>query len=95
MRKKSPDDPKWHFAERVARLQRDRGLSNQALADRAKLDLVDLEAILRTEGQVALDAIFLLAGALDVEPGELLAGIAWVPDEEGSGEYRVDDPEGG
>jgi len=89
-----PDDPKRHFADKVARLQRDRGLSNEALAARAKLDLGELEAILRCESEAALDAIFLLAGALGVEPGELLGGIAWVPGEDDEGGYRAKDPDG-
>jgi transcriptional regulator with XRE-family HTH domain len=90
-----PDDPKRHFADRVTRLQRERGLSNADLAARTKLGLGELEAILRAESGVGVDAIFLLAGALDVEPGELLKGIAWVPDgPEGGGEYRTEDRDG-
>lgn len=88
------DDPSRHFAAKVERLRRDRGLSVQVLAARANLDLDELEAILRGETRIALDAVLLLAGALEVEPGELLKGLAWVPDEEGGGEYRVDEPEG-
>jgi transcriptional regulator with XRE-family HTH domain len=93
--KRLPDDPRWHFAARVADLQRDRGLSNEELADLAKLDLGELGEILGAEGQVALDTIFLLAGALGVEPGDLLEGIAWVPErEEGGGGYVPDEPGG-
>jgi transcriptional regulator with XRE-family HTH domain len=90
---KPPGDPNSHFAERIARLQSDLGLTDEALAERAKLGLDELESILRGQGRVPLDVIFLLAGALRVEPGELLGGIAWVPDEEGEGEYRPPDPD--
>lgn len=83
-----PSDPKRHFADNIARLQRDLELSDEELAARAKLDPGELEKILAGEGRVALDVIFLLAGALEVEPGELLDGLAWVPDGEGGGEYR-------
>jgi transcriptional regulator with XRE-family HTH domain len=86
------NDPNRHFAHKVARLQHDQGLSNEALATRAKLDPDELAEILRGEGQVALDTIFLLAGALEVEPGQLLGGIVWVRDDRGDGEYRIDDP---
>jgi transcriptional regulator with XRE-family HTH domain len=90
-----PDDPKWHFAARVVGRQRDRGLSNETLAELAKLDPGELGEILRAEGRVGLDTIFLLAGALGVEPGELLEGIAWVPEgEEGGGGYVLDGPGG-
>lgn len=92
---KGPDEPQRHFAEKIARLQAERGLSNEDLAARAKLGVGDLEAILRGEGRVDLDAIFLLAGALGVAPGELLEGIVWVPDEVGrGGGYRADDSSG-
>jgi transcriptional regulator with XRE-family HTH domain len=88
-------EPNRNFAERVARLQLDRGLSNRALATRAKLGLDELGQILRGDCQIQLDTIFLLAGALGVEPAELLEGIAWVPDEEeGGGEYRLENPGG-
>lgn len=92
---KAPDDPRRHFAEKVAQLQRERGFSQEALAARAKLDPAELEAILRGEDEVALDAVFLLAGALGVKPGELLVRIAWDPDsEKGRGGYRLDDHAG-
>jgi transcriptional regulator with XRE-family HTH domain len=87
-----PTDPRRHLAAKVARLQAERGFSAESLAARARLDLEELERILRGEAPVALDVIFLLAGALEVEPGELLGGLAWVPDGEGGGEYRDADP---
>jgi transcriptional regulator with XRE-family HTH domain len=87
-----PTDPRRHLAAKVARLQRERGSSAEALAARAQLDLEEVESILRGEAPVALDVIFLLAGALEVEPAELLDGLAWVPDGEGGGEYRHADP---
>lgn len=92
--KRLPDDPRRHFADRVARLQLGGGLSNQALAERAKLSPDELDEILRAESPLSLDAIFLLAGALGVEPGDLLDGIEWLPDGRGGGEYRADCPDG-
>lgn len=86
--KGSPGDPKRFFSEQVLRRQRDQGLSDKELAARAKLDPQELKEILGGEGEVPLDVIFLLAGALGVEPGKLLEGLAWTPDGEGGGEYR-------
>jgi transcriptional regulator with XRE-family HTH domain len=85
-------DPRRHLAAKVSRLQRQSGLSTETLAVRARLDLEELEGVLRGEAPIALDVIFLLAGALEVEPGELLAGLTWVPDGEGGGEYRDPSP---
>jgi hypothetical protein len=31
---------------------------------------------------------------LDVEPGQLHEGVAWIPDGEGGGEFRIDEPDG-
>ncbi|HEX4305568.1 MAG TPA: helix-turn-helix transcriptional regulator [Solirubrobacterales bacterium] len=81
-----------YFAEQVARLQRERGLSTGDLAERSGIDRTDLESILSGEGEVAADTILLLSTALEVEPGELLDGIAWVRDDRGGGEYRLKGP---
>lgn len=60
------------FAARVRRLMEVRGLTVAGLADRAKLDRPTVEAILAARHPVWLDEVFLLAGALGVEPGELV-----------------------
>jgi transcriptional regulator with XRE-family HTH domain len=81
-----------HFAEQVARLQRERGLSTSELAEQSGIDRDELGAILDGKGEVAADTILLLSAALEVEPGELLDGIAWVRDGRGGGEYQLRDP---
>jgi transcriptional regulator with XRE-family HTH domain len=73
------------FAERVARLQRAWGLSNMALAERSNMDQDELDAILGGEGEVGVDAVYLLAGALGVTPRDLLEGT----DPERGGEDRA------
>jgi transcriptional regulator with XRE-family HTH domain len=71
----SSEEARRQFAERVVRLQRDQGLSDEELAARAKLGPDELDAVLTGKSRVSLDVIFLLAGALGVEPGELLDRI--------------------
>jgi transcriptional regulator with XRE-family HTH domain len=88
------DDASRNFARRLAQMQQDRALSTSALAERAGIERADLDRILRGEGPIPLDAILFLAGALGVEPGRLLKGIAWIPDGEGGGGYRAIDPGG-
>lgn len=89
-----PSDAHAHFATQVARLQRELGLSVEALAERASIDQAELERILRAEAAVGADVILLLAHALGVEPGELLNGIVWVRDGKGGGEYRLQGSDG-
>lgn len=38
---------------------------------------------------VQLDTMVKLAGALGVEPAQLLAGVGWVPDGRGGGEFEL------
>ncbi len=68
-----------NFCEKVEALRRERGYSPEALAARSKIDPGELAAILRGEGAVGVDAIYLLAGALGVPPEDLLKGIEWRP----------------
>jgi transcriptional regulator with XRE-family HTH domain len=88
------DDASGNFARRLAEMQQVRAVSTRSLAERAGIERADLDRILRGEGPIPLDAVFLLAGALGVEPRRLLEGIAWIPDGEGGGCYRAVDPGG-
>lgn len=54
----------------------------------------DVEAILQGETEAHADSIYRLAGALGVTPGALYEGVAWIPDGEGGGEYRIDEGSG-
>jgi transcriptional regulator with XRE-family HTH domain len=73
----------------VERLRGQRGYSLAQLAERSGMGTAELEAILRGESEAHVDSILRLAGALDVSPGKLYEGVAWIPDGEGGGEYRV------
>ena len=82
------------FAVNVERLRRQRGYSTERLAERSRLGTEELEAILRGEAEADVDSIYRLAGSLGCSPGELYEGVAWVPDGEGGGEYRIEEPPG-
>jgi transcriptional regulator with XRE-family HTH domain len=75
------------FASNVERLRRRAGLSLDEVAARAQIDREELDALLRGEAEARVDTIYLLAGALEVEPGAFFDGVTWVP---GEG-YRVED----
>jgi transcriptional regulator with XRE-family HTH domain len=89
-----PEDARMRFAANAERLRRKRGYSSGLLAERSGLDPGELEAILRGEEEADVESIVRLAGALEVSPGELYRGTAWVPDGEGGGEFRVEEPPG-
>lgn len=77
----------------VERLRTERGMSLDELAGASAVSRPQIERLLRTEGHLLVDDLFLLASALRVDPGDLLDGIDWIPDEEnGGGEYRVEPP---
>jgi transcriptional regulator with XRE-family HTH domain len=77
----------------LRRLKQLREMSTEQLAKASSLDPGQIELLLRGEGDPAADTLFLLAGALGVSPGEVGAGIAWIPDGEGGGVLRIDEPE--
>ena len=88
-----PEDARRRFAANVERLRRQRDYSFERLAERSGIGPGELEAILGGEGEASAESILRLAGALEVAPGELHAGVAWAPDGEGGGGYRVEEAE--
>lgn len=93
MAQKSKDARK-SFGANVERLRRQRGYSLDQLVERSQIERGEVESILRGEAEANVDSIYRLAGALDVTPGELYRGMAWIPDGEGGGEFRIDEPPG-
>jgi transcriptional regulator with XRE-family HTH domain len=87
-------DARMRFAANVERLRGRRGYSVEQLAERSRIAKAELEAILRGEAEARVDSIYRLAGSLDATPGELYEGVAWVPDGDGGGEYRIDERPG-
>jgi len=85
-----PEDARMRFAANVERLCRQHGYSMDQLVERSQIGRDELDAILRGEAGADVDSIYRLAGALEVTPGELYEGVAWVPDGEGGGEFRID-----
>jgi transcriptional regulator with XRE-family HTH domain len=71
----SDDNPKKILARNLRRLRKSTGLSQEELADRAGLHRTYISSIERAERNVSIENIFLLARALDVEPGDLLKPV--------------------
>jgi transcriptional regulator with XRE-family HTH domain len=65
------------FGENLVRLRGQVDLSQQQTAERAGLHLTEISLLERGRRVPRLDTIVKLAGAVEVEPCELLAGMAW------------------
>jgi transcriptional regulator with XRE-family HTH domain len=74
-------DPSERFIADIERLRKSRGWSVEELAERARMDIAEVEAILGGEGEVPLDAIMLLSRGLGVPPGQLIDGTLEIPDD--------------
>lgn len=81
-------EPMRQFVANLERLMAERGLSPAELAARADIHRSHLTLILAGERMVQLDTLVKLAGAVGASPAELLAGVTWVSDGRGGGEFR-------
>jgi hypothetical protein len=79
------------LVSRILRLREQSGLSIERLGELSMLDRGQVERILDGTEEISIDVVFLLAGALGVEPSTLLEGVEWIPDGKGGGQYRVPD----
>jgi transcriptional regulator with XRE-family HTH domain len=67
------------FGKNLARCRKHIGISQEEAAVRASLHRTAVGQIERAERVCRVDTLIKLAGALGVEPGELLDGLSWEP----------------
>jgi transcriptional regulator with XRE-family HTH domain len=79
-------------AANLSRLRAISGLSQENLSLRAKLSRNHVHSIEKAERLPEIDIIYKLAGALGVDPIELLPGFYWRPDESGGDGTVTDEP---
>jgi transcriptional regulator with XRE-family HTH domain len=79
------------FGRNLARLRREAGLSQGEVGERASLHPTAVGLIERGERTARLDTLVKLAGALEVEPNELLRGIGWKPGRMLQGRFDFED----
>jgi transcriptional regulator with XRE-family HTH domain len=84
-------DAQVRFGANVDDLRQRRGLSMEALAERAELAQDELTGILSGGVEARTGTVYLLAGALDVDPNDLFNGTSWVPPADGGSGYVIDD----
>jgi transcriptional regulator with XRE-family HTH domain len=77
------------IAANLRRLMARRGLSPQRLSERSLLSAAEVEAFLDGTEELRVDAVFMLAGALEVEAAVLLEGIEWIPGGRDGAGYRI------
>lgn len=75
------------LGDNLRRLRRREGLSQERLAVRASLHRTEIGLLEHGERVCRIDTLIRLAGAMAVEPGELLDGIDWVPGPETEGTF--------
>ncbi len=77
------------FAENLARHRQECGLSQEELAARADIHRTQISLIESGKRMPRLDTLVKLAGALGIEPGDLLDGIAWEPTVTTVGQFKI------
>lgn len=68
-------DSKARFGLNVRRIRKERGFSQEELADRARLHRTYVGGVERGERNISLENILALAEALNTSAGDLFAGI--------------------
>ncbi|HEU4905084.1 MAG TPA: helix-turn-helix transcriptional regulator [Solirubrobacterales bacterium] len=69
------------FGENLRRCRRRAGVSQEELGSRSSLHRTEVGLLERGVRTPRIDTLIKLAYALEVDPGELLAGIDWMPEE--------------
>lgn len=81
------------FGKNLKRCRRQAGLSQEEAAIRASLHRTEIGLLERGERLPRIDTCIKLAGAVEVDAAELLAGIAWHTGEATPGRFRLSEDE--
>jgi transcriptional regulator with XRE-family HTH domain len=79
------------FGANLSRLRERSGITQEDLAFRASLHRTEIGLLERGGRIPKIDTLAKLAGALEVEPGALFAGIVWSPGDIQRGEFKAAD----
>lgn len=71
--------PQERFATNLRRARTAAGISQEELGNRCDLHRTEISLLERAGREPRLGTIVKLAGALETTPGDLCAGISWVP----------------
>ncbi len=77
------------FGANLVRARKAAGLTQQETSYRASVHRTEISQLERGLRIPRIDTVAKLAGALDIEPGELFEGIAWEPGAMRQGRFEV------
>lgn len=80
------------FGQNIARCRKRAGQSQEELSIRASLHRTEVSQLERGLRLARIDTLVKVAGALEVSPAELLAGIEWSPGSATVGAFSVAEP---
>lgn len=75
------------FGANLARCRKRVGISQEELGFRASLHRTEVGQLERGVRLARIDTLVKLAGALSIDPGDLLDGLSWEPGETVSGSF--------
>jgi XRE family transcriptional regulator, regulator of sulfur utilization len=76
------------FGANLARLRKRADMSQEEVSFRASVHRTEVSQLERGLRVARVDTVARLAGALEVDPGELFKGIAWEPGDIRRGQFK-------
>jgi transcriptional regulator with XRE-family HTH domain len=83
------------FGDNLIRARKLAGMSQDEVAVRASVHRTEISQLERGLRIARIDTLAKLAGSLEVEPSELMEGIAWSPGDIRIGRFREQEPASG
>jgi len=81
------------FGQNLVRARKRAGLSQEEVGFRASLHRTEVGMLERGIRLPRIDTLIKLAGAIEVDPAELLDGLDWSPGAPRIGQFRISDEE--
>lgn len=81
------------FAENLSSHRQRAGLTQEALASLAEIHRTQVSELLRGKQLPRVDTLVKLAGALGIEPVQLLEGISFEPTDAQPGQFKITRPD--
>jgi transcriptional regulator with XRE-family HTH domain len=81
------------FGENLARCRKRAAMSQEETSVRASLHRTEISQLERGLRLARVDTVAKLAGALEINPGDLFDGIVWRPGETRYGRFRLEEEE--
>jgi transcriptional regulator with XRE-family HTH domain len=79
------------FGENLRRTRRRLGLSQEGLAVRASLHRTEIGMLEHGQRVARIDTLIQLAGAMSIDPADLIFGITWMPGDVQDGVFGFED----